>query len=246
MFVRISEGAAHNVWEASVHIDVESMVRISLSIPFNGQKSSVFLKLKDSTFNIYRLNNYINFIIGIHPCCLIFIDEKPVRGRNLYEQRSRKCPFSGENPQVRAHLKMKNTFNLMAGIRIGYSDGDCLFYQLGKFSGNAKVFRNFVLDMVRRNFAPTGDVIVYDNASMHKNAECRYLRESLWVCVVIMIVYLPAYTPELNPIELMFNTFTMRLRHTNARKLSFTNKSDKTFLHICVNVLSLKKTYINY
>ena len=127
----------------------------------------------------------------------------------------------------------------MAGIRIGYSDGDYLFYQLGKFPGNAKVFRNFILDMVCRNFARAGDLIVCDNASMHKNAECRYLRESLWICAGIMIVYLPVYTPELNPIELMFNTFTMRLHHTNARKVSFTNKSDKTFLHIYVNVLSL-------
>ena len=84
---------------------------------------------------------------------------------------------------------MKNTFNLMAGIMIGYNDGYCLFYQLGKFSGNAKIFRYFVLDMVHKNFARIGDVIVCNNASMHKNAECCYLRESLWVYAGIMIVY---------------------------------------------------------
>ena len=203
------------------------------------KKSSVFPKEKDSTFNIYRLHHYINFISGIHPCRLIFIDEKPVRGRELYERRSRKCPITGETPQVRAFMPLKNTFNLMAGIRIGHNDRDCLFYQLGKFAGTSAIFRQFVLNMVKTNFVSTGDVIVCDNASMHKNAECRYLRETLWVQAGIMIVYLPAYTPELNPIELMFNVFSMRLRHTNARKVSFSNKSDKTFLHICVNILSL-------
>ena len=126
----------------------------------------------------------------------------------------------------------------MASIRIGFSDDDCLFYQLGKFCGNAIIYRNFVLNMVCTNFVQSGDVIVCNNVSMHKNAECKYLRESLWRLAGVMLEYLPAYTPELNPIELMFNTFTMRLRQTNARKVSFRNKSDKTFLHIYVNILS--------
>ena len=202
------------------------------------KKSSVFPKLKDSDFNIYRLHNYINFMANIHPCRLIFIDEKPVRGRELYERKTRKCPFTGHTPQLRAHLKIKNTFNLMAGVRIGNTNNDCLFYQLGKFSGSALIFRRFVLDMVSTNYARPGDVIVCDNASIHKNAECQFLRECLWQRAGIMIVYLPAYTPELNPIELMFNIFTMRLRHTNARKISFRNRTDKTFLHICINILS--------
>lgn len=58
-----------------------------------------------------------------------------------------------------------------------------------------------------------GDIVVLDNLSAHKSQRARYLIESagaeLW--------YLPAYSPDLNPIEKMWSKVKSTLRTLKAR-----------------------------
>ncbi len=60
-----------------------------------------------------------------------------------------------------------------------------------------------------------GDVVMMDNASVHKNEAVKTLIEAtgatLW--------YLPPYSPELNPIELAWNKIKQFLRKQKARTL---------------------------
>lgn len=62
-----------------------------------------------------------------------------------------------------------------------------------------------------------GDIVVLDNLSAHKSQRARYLIESagaeLW--------YLPAYSPDLNPIEKMWS------------KVKSTLRTLKGALHVC-------------
>ena len=51
-------------------------------------------------------------------------------------------------------------------------------------------------------------MLVLDNAPWHRSDECSYLEELLWTVpgldgepMNILIVFLPSYAPELNPIE---------------------------------------------
>ena len=53
----------------------------------------------------------------------------------------------------------------------------------------------------------------------------------------ILVLHLPPYTPELNPIELVFQLLGHRLRHSNARHMSHQMKDDDFFLLKCVEVL---------
>jgi len=64
--------------------------------------------------------------------------------------------------------------------------------------------------------APTlrsGDVVVMDNLSAHK---VRGVREAL-EAVGARLVYLPPYSPDLNPIELVFSKFKALLRSAGKR-----------------------------
>jgi putative transposase len=66
------------------------------------------------------------------------------------------------------------------------------------FEGNcdAKLFEAYVEDILIKELTP-GQTIALDNISFHKTAKVRSLIESIGC----KILYLPTYSPDLNPIE---------------------------------------------
>jgi transposase len=72
---------------------------------------------------------------------------------------------------------------------------------------NAQVFEAFVEQVLVPAITP-GDIVVMDNLSSHKTARVRALlaRAGAQAC------YLPPYSPDLNPIEMVFSKIKQRLR----------------------------------
>ena len=85
-------------------------------------------------------------------------------------------------------------------------------------------------------FLQPGHVIIRDNASIHVTEENKVLSEILWEHKILML-NLPPYSPELNPIELIFQLLSHRLRHSNARHLSHQMTCEDFFLLKCIEVL---------
>jgi transposase len=72
------------------------------------------------------------------------------------------------------------------------------------------------LSYVRQQLVPTlaaGDVVVMDNLSAHKVAGVREAIEA----VGARVVYLPPYSPDFNPIELVFAKFKWLVRSAGER-----------------------------
>lgn len=61
-----------------------------------------------------------------------------------------------------------------------------------------------------------GDVVVLDNAPVHKGARVRAAVEARGATVL----FLPPYSPELNPIEHLWSTLKAKLRAAGARTVS--------------------------
>ena len=72
---------------------------------------------------------------------------------------------------------------------------------------NSDVFAAFVEQVLLPRLR-VGDVVVMDNLSSHKSCRVRKLIES----VGAELLYLPPYSPDLNPIELAFSKIKQRLR----------------------------------
>ena len=77
---------------------------------------------------------------------------------------------------------------------------------------NSEVFYQYVQKILLPTLNP-GDIVVMDNLSAHKSSKTRELIES----VGAEIRFLPAYTPDLNPIELMWSKVKNLLRTAEAR-----------------------------
>ena len=62
-----------------------------------------------------------------------------------------------------------------------------------------------------KGFLLPGDVLILDNAAIHNKADSVNLFEFLWDNFQILLISLPTRAPELNPIELLWNTLNGRL-----------------------------------
>lgn len=77
---------------------------------------------------------------------------------------------------------------------------------------NGDVFEAFVKQVLVPDLRP-GDVVVMDNLSSHKRQRVRALIEAAGA----RLVFLPPYSPDLNPIELIFAKIKQSLRSLACR-----------------------------
>jgi transposase len=77
---------------------------------------------------------------------------------------------------------------------------------------NGTIFRAYVEQVLAPTLKP-GDLVIMDNLSSHKVAG---VREAIEACGAALI-YLPAYSPDLNPIEQAFAKLKSLLRKEAAR-----------------------------
>jgi transposase len=77
---------------------------------------------------------------------------------------------------------------------------------------NAEVFRSYVSEVLLPTLS-AGDILVMDNLSAHKDHQALDLLKSAGVTVR----FLPAYSPDFNPIELMWSKVKALLRKAEAR-----------------------------
>jgi len=100
------------------------------------------------------------------------------------------------------------TATFLAALRNDRLDAPCLFD--GPINGER--FRAYVEQFLVPTLKP-GDVVVLDNLGSHKGKAVRQAVRA----VGALLVFLPKYSPDLNPIEQVFAKFKTLLRKADAR-----------------------------
>ena len=137
----------------------------------------------------------------------MFLDET---GTNTARaRRSGRAPRGQrvDGPVPHGHWKV---LTLTAAIRLG-GVGGCLAFD---GATDAVTFESYVEQVL----VPTlrrGDIVVMDNLGAHKGAEV----ERLIRAAGAEVRYLPAYSPDFNPIEKMFSKLKTSLRKAAARSV---------------------------
>ena len=146
--------------------------------------------------------------VGWEPSRLVFIDESGAR-TNLTRQYGR-CLRGRRLVAYAPHGHWKTT-TLVVALR---EDGLTAPMVLdGAMNGRA------FLAYVRQVLVPVlrpGDLVVLDNLSSHKSVSVREAIEQ----VGAHLVYLPPYSPDLNPIELAFSKLKWLLRSAAERTVN--------------------------
>lgn len=135
----------------------------------------------------------------------MFVDETwaktnmaPIRGWNARGER-----LIGKAPQGRWR-----TYTFLAALRRGSVDAPFLFD--GPINGER--FRAWVEQALVPTLKP-GDVVILDNLGSHKGKAIRSAIRDAGA----HLLFLPAYSPDLNPIEQLFSKLKHWLRRRQAR-----------------------------
>ena len=148
---------------------------------------------------------WIEEMAKLDPAKLVFLDES---GFNTKMTRSmgrcaRGAPCHGAVPH--GHWG-NNTF--IAGLRADRIDAPMLLQ--GAMNGEA------FAAWAEQELAPTlgkGDIVICDNLNVHKNAQAKAAIEARGA----KLRFLPAYSPDLNPIEMVFAKIKAIVRSATAR-----------------------------
>lgn len=136
---------------------------------------------------------------------LVFIDESATNRRMT---RLRGRAKGGKRCMDKAPYNRGSTTSILGSLRLDGSN-ESLVIQ-GAVDG--VVFRTYVREILLPTLRP-GDRVISDNVSIHKDREARELIES----VGAHLEFLPPYSPELNPIEMMWSKVKSYLRGIKAR-----------------------------
>jgi transposase len=141
----------------------------------------------------------------IDPRRLVFIDETWTKTNMT---RLRGWAPKGERLVDKVPHGRWKTATFLAALRNDRIDAPCLFD--GPINGER--FHAYVEQFLVPTLKP-GDVVILDNLGSHKaKAVRRAIRE-----VGARLVFLPKYSPDLNPIEQVFAKFKTLLRKAGAR-----------------------------
>jgi transposase len=144
---------------------------------------------------------------GLDPNRLVFIDETWVK-TNMIRPRGR--ALQGTRLVAKTPHGHWKTTTFVAALR---TDG-----LTAPLVVDGAINGELFLAYVRQTLAPTlrqGDVVVMDNLSSHKR---RGVREAL-AAAGAELLYLPPYSPDLNPIEMAFSKFKRLLQTASQRNV---------------------------
>ncbi len=93
-------------------------------------------------------------------------------------------------------------------------DVDPISFSIRYGSNTQHDFLEFLQDAIQEGLLPRGHTLVMDNASVHVGSEIILEIKELCQATGITVCLLPAYSPELNPCELVFAMIKNKLRAT--------------------------------
>lgn len=136
---------------------------------------------------------------------LVFLDESGAK-TNMTRLRGR--AQGGQRCVDEAPHGRWETTTMLSSIRLDGTTA-CMVIE---GATTAEVFREYVRQVLVPTLGP-GDIVVLDNLAAHKDAEAHRLIEGAGA----QLMPLPAYSPDLNPIEKMWSKVKGLLRNAKAR-----------------------------
>lgn len=146
----------------------------------------------------------------LDPARLVFIDETWAK-TNMTRSHGR-CARGRRLVAKVPHGRWR-TLTFLAALRVNRIDAPCVLD--GPINGRS--FRAYVEQVLAPTLSP-GDVVVMDNLGSHKG---RAVRRALRA-VGAKLLFLPPYSPDLNPIEQVFAKLKTLLRKAAERTIETT------------------------
>ena len=176
-----------------------------------------FQLLKYTRLNIFRYVTYLRRIQSIPAANIKFLDEAHFVSHKL--NKSRVWGVRG----VRTYTRVSGIHEPAASITLLTSLQDPtrpVYFDYRLASNDQWDFAKFVFNAVIFKQLVSGDFLVIDNAAVHGGLASWPTIQRFFRLVNVRLLFLPAYSPELNPCELVFAQLKKQIRRTRAMHLS--------------------------
>lgn len=169
--------------------------------------------------NIAYCQAYLDYISTIDPFRLKFFDETGLKLPNVANPSYGHSLIGTRCVEIFRNVQSPNiTLNVLCGLE------DIMYANTVRGATDTLKFLQF-FNEASQNYQPDGrpileygDHIIMDNCATHRNQGGQILGEYL-DDIGCVLLYLPTYSPELNPIELVFNKLKTILHRVEYRDL---------------------------
>jgi len=185
---------------------------------FAAQKKTLFPQNQKRPDVVKRRDSWKKAFWNVVLKRLTFLDES---GVNLAQTRLYGRAPSGERVNDYVPDERFERKSIIVAMKLNGQMSSLLF------SGtlNGKLFVQYIKEFLSQILVQ-GDIVVLDNCAAHKVAG---VKEAIEACGA-KVLYLPAYSPDLNPVELLWSKVKAILRREKARTFEALEKALKLAL----------------
>lgn len=164
---------------------------------------------------------------------LVFVDETGCAPRDGFRPQGW-API-GTTPVQVARFQRAQRYHILPA----YTDEGVIYFEVYKGTTNAAVFERFIERLLThcRPWPEPRSVLVMDNASFHHSERVK----KMCCDAGVKIVYLPPYSPHLNPIEEFFAELKAFLKSQWTAYNGTTDREFTAFLEWCVERVGQKQ-----
>jgi transposase len=186
---------------SGIEADRHFVARIFRSWGWSWRKPNHIQIRKFTPENVQRYTFWVALVPFLPWQHLKFLDEAHFVSKDLY-RRNVVGPRGFKLYMVQtAELNLSYSLTLLTDP----SNPNNPFFFSVRISSNTEVdFLNFLMDAIEAGRLVEDDILVVDNATVHSGLSTWEMMQQLLSAFGIQLLYLPAYSPELNPCELVF------------------------------------------
>lgn len=175
---------------------------------------------------------YVTNICNVDPKRLKYLDECHFVSRHLWKRRA----ISPINTKVRvvASEDISSSYTLTLMTNISLEANIPWVAALREDSNTQFDFVKYVIECAENGYIKEGDILICGNASVHFSIDTYDILVELLDKAGAHLIFLPAYSPELNPCELVFAYAKSTIRSSR-------NKNRMLWGNILHVLLTLKK-----
>ncbi len=170
-------------------------------------------------YSIENIENYLLFVDWIKkqdPKKLKFCDESHLVPRHMDARLV--CGLKSKRVYHRNNTSHEPNSSISI-ITSVCRDQMPVFVDYREETNTGEDFFNFICSALEDAYLRRGDYLICDNASVHHQNESVTLLKEILRAFGVQLVFLPAYSPELNPCELVFGNIKRYIRNSDLNAL---------------------------
>jgi len=172
--------------------------------------------LKYTPRNVERYGDWVEFIVTADLSRVKFCDEAHFVSKDLSRRRA-----IGPRNTSTILIRNESFAETYSVSLLCCLDSEKPLYISSRVDSNTQIdFFKFVIDLIDNGYLKSGDILVCDNASVHGGLQTIEVLLAFIRSYGIELLYLPAYSPELNPCELVFAQVKRHLREYRDQRVS--------------------------